>query len=96
MCTGPMGDVVLGKGFPVNTAPLDGLMVTLHNAPVTTAELEAMHKVDYVATKAEFPSLANMLLQDLGHRKLYVEFILTANEKGTAMPDKSPMCIASD
>ena len=93
--TGPMGDIVLGDGFPVDTSAFEGLMVTLQNLPMATADLEANVQVDHVTTKAGFPSLANRLMRDLGHKKAYVEFNLTANEKGTPMPRKTPFGTAS-
>ena len=95
LCTSPMGDAVLGPGFPVDISAFEGLMVTLHNLPMTTAELEANIQVDHVTTKAGFPSLANGLMRELGHKKAYVEFNLTANEEGTIMPEKTPFQMAS-
>ena len=95
LMTGPMGDIVLGDGFPVDTSPFEGLVVTLQNLPMVTAVLEAIVQVDHVTTKAGFLSLANGLMRDLGHKKAYVEFNLTANEEGTPMPQKTPFGTAS-
>ena len=95
LCTGPMGDVVIGPGFPVDTSAFDDLMVTLHNLPMTTAALEGNIPVSHVTTKAAFPSLAHGLMRQVGHKKAYVEFYLTANEEGTVMPEKTPFQGAS-
>lgn len=81
MKIGPLGNHVVGEGFPVDVAVFagEGKFVTLNTTELTTGEFEQHNHVHSVVTAAGFPNAVREFLQGKENRKVVARFLLTPN-----------------